>query len=309
MLCYVLKKGFVFVLSLWCTITAAFLLMHALPGDPFIGDHPVPGEVLRSLHAYYGLDEPLWRQYFLYLKRLLRLDLGVSMIYPGKRVSQLIAEGIGPSLLLGGEALLLAVPAGILLGVRGALKEAPRRDVAMVAFCALAASLPSFLLGAFLQQLFCVKLHWLPIASWGSWAHTILPAASLAALPAAYIAKLTKARMEEILEQDYILVAKAKGLSMSWIAYKHALRGALLPAIAYLGPAIAHIAMGSFMIEKIFSIPGLGKWMISSISARDYPMILGLTLFFSFFLMLSSFIVDMIYGWMDPRIRNYAKSS
>jgi ABC-type dipeptide/oligopeptide/nickel transport systems, permease components len=300
---YFFKKGCVFILSLWCVITITFFLMHALPGDPFIGDHPIPDEVLHSLKTYYGLDEPLARQYFLYLKRIFSLDLGSSIVYPGKKVVEIIGEGFGPSAILGVEAIVFAAVMGVFLGSWMALKRTEWQDAAAVTACALAISIPNFVLASLLQWLCCVKLHWLPLAYWGSFSHTILPALALAALPAASIAKLTRANMGDILEQDYIQTAKAKGLPMIRIAYRHGLRGALLPVVAYLGPAAAHIVTGSLMIEKIFSIPGLGKWMISSLIARDYPMILGLTLFFSFFLMLSNFIIDIIYGLMDPRIR------
>jgi oligopeptide transport system permease protein len=300
---YFFKKGCVFVLSLWCIITITFFLMHALPGDPFIGDHPIPYEVLHSLKTYYGLDQPLTHQYVLYLERIVSFDLGSSIVYPGKKVVEIIREGFGASAILGVEALLFATIWGILLGSWMGLKRNQWQDAAAVTICALAISIPNFVLASLLQWLFCIKLHWLPLAYWGSFSHTILPALALAALPAASIAKLTRANLGDILEQDYIQTAKGKGLPMIHIVYRHGLRGTLLPVVAYLGPTIAHIVTGSLMIEKIFSIPGLGKWMISSIVARDYPMILGLTLFFSFFLMLSNFIMDMIYGLMDPRIR------
>lgn len=303
MLRYFLKKGGIFLLSLWSVLTITFFLMHAIPGDPFIGDHPIPSEVLQTLYAYYGLDLSLTHQYFLYLQRIFSLDLGYSIFYPGKTVGELIQEGWGASALLGLQALCLAIPGGILLGIWAALKKASWQDAAIMTLCSIGISLPSFVLASLLQWVFCLRFHWFPIACWGTWAHTILPALALAALPTAYIAGLTRSRLGEVLEESYIQTAKAKGLPMLWIAYKHGLRSALLPVVAYLGPVAAHIVMGSLMIEKIFSIPGLGKWMIHSIAARDYPMILGLTLFFSFFLMLSNFLVDIIYGLMDPRIR------
>ncbi len=303
MLRYFLIKGAVFLLSLWAAFTMTFFLMHAIQGDPFLGDHPIPKEVLQKLHAYYGLDLPLTRQYVLYLERIGHLDLGYSILYPGKTVWELIREGWGPSALLGLQALCLAIPGGIFLGTWTAIKKTSWQDTAILILCAAGVSLPSFVLAGLLQWIFCLQLPWLPIAGWGAWPHTILPTLALAALPTAYITRLTRTRLREVLEEYYIQTAKAKGLSMFRIAYQHGLRSALLPVVAYLGPAASHIVMGSLMIEKIFSIPGLGKWMIQSILARDYPVILGLTIFFSFFLMLSNFFVDIIYGLMDPRVR------
>ncbi|HAB99357.1 MAG TPA: peptide ABC transporter permease [Parachlamydiales bacterium] len=303
MLRYFLTKGGTFLLSLWIVLTITFFFMHAIPGDPFLGDHPIPREVMQTLHAYYGLDLPLTHQYFFYLKRIATLDLGCSILYPGKTVVELIREGWSSSAILGLQALCLAIPGGVLLGLWTALKKNSRQDTTILILCAIGVSLPSFILASLLQWTFCLKLHWFPIAYWGTWLHTVLPTLALAAMPTAYIARLTRARLSEVLEEHYIQTAKAKGLPMLRIAYRHGFRSALLPVVAYLGPATSHLVMGSLMIEKIFSIPGLGKWMISSIAARDYPMILGLTLFFSFFLMLSNFLVDIIYGLMDPRIR------
>ncbi len=303
MLRYFLIKGGALLFSLWIVLTITFFFMHAIPGDPFIGDHPIPSEVMQALHAYYGLDLSLIHQYFFYLKRMTFLDLGYSILYPGRTVVELIREGWGASAILGLQALCLAIPGGIFLGLWTALKKNSWQDTAILVLSAIGVSLPSFVLASLLQWVFCLKFHWFPIAYWGSWSHTVLPTLALAAMPTAYIARLTRTRLSEVLEEHYIQTAKAKGLPMLRIAYQHGLRGALLPVVAYLGPATSHLVMGSLMIEKIFSIPGLGKWMISSIAARDYPMILGLTLFFSFFLMLSNFLVDIIYGLMDPRIR------
>lgn len=303
MLEYLLKKGGILLLSLWCIVTGTFFLMHAIPGDPFIGDRVIPEEALRSLYAYYGLDKPLWVQYLHYLKGICSGNLGPSIVYQGRTVNQFIAEGFPVSLALGIQALLIAIPSGIFLGTWAALKKNQWQDTFCMLISTVGISVPNFVLSSLLQFLFSVKLHLLPVARWGSIEHMVLPVIALAALPTAFIARLTRSSMIEVMQQDYIRTARAKGLPLLRIAIYHGLRNALLPVIGYLGPVVSHILTGSFMIEKIFAIPGLGQWMIHSINGRDYPMILGLTLFFSALLMFSSFIVDLLYALLDPRIR------
>lgn len=300
---YLFRKALILVISLWCVITGTFFLMHAIPGDPFIGDRVIPQEVMNSLYAYYGLDQPLWIQYIKYLKGILVGDFGPSIVYQGRSVNQFIAEGFPISAQLGVQALLLAIPAGILLGTWAALKSSKWQDGCAMILSTLGVSVPNFVLASLLQFIFCVKLHLLPVARWGSFEHTILPTIALAALPTAFIARLTRSNMVEVLQQDYIRTALAKGLPLFQISIRHGLRNALLPVITYLGPVTTQILTGSFMIEKIFAIPGLGQWMIHSINGRDYPMIIGLTIFFSSFLMISMFLVDILYSLLDPRIR------
>lgn len=303
MLRFLLKKFFLLAASLWCVATGTFFLMHAVPGDPFIGERAIPEEILKALHAYYGLDLPLWKQYGNYLQNLLHGNLGVSLIYTSRSVKQFIADGFPISARLGIQALLVAVPIGILLGTIAALCRGKWQDVFSMVISTLGVSVPSFVLSSFLQYFFCILIPILPIARWGGFEHTILPTLALAALPTAFIARLTRSNMVEVLQQDYIRTALAKGLPLFRIACTHGLRNALLPVITYLGPVATQILTGSFMVERIFAIPGLGQWMIHSIHGRDYPMILGLTIFFSAFLMLSLFLVDIIYSLLDPRIR------
>lgn len=303
MLEYLLKKGGILLLSLWCIVTGTFFLMHAIPGDPFIGDRVIPEEALRSLYAYYGLDKPLWVQYLQYLKGICSGNLGPSIVYQGRNVNQFIVEGFPVSLALGLQALFVAIPLGIFLGTWAALKKNQWQDTFCMLISTIGISVPNFVLSSLLQFLFSVKLHLLPVARWGSIEHMILPVIALAALPTAFIARLTRSNMIEVMQQDYIRTARAKGLPLFRIAIHHGLRNALLPVIGYLGPVVSHILTGSFMIEKIFAIPGLGQWMIHSINGRDYPMILGLTLFFSALLMVCTFAVDLLYALLDPRIR------
>jgi oligopeptide transport system permease protein len=303
---FLLKKFSILVVSLWCVITGTFFLMHAVPGDPFIGDRVIPEEVMRSLYAHYGLDQPLWVQYGKYVSEVLRGNLGVSIVYTGRPVNQFIAEGLPISAWIGMQALLLAIPSGILLGTWAAIKRAQWQDTSAMVLSTVFLSVPNFVLSSLLQYVFAVKLQWFPVARFGSLAHTILPTIALAALPTAYIARLTRSNMVEVLQQDYIRTALAKGLPLFRVAIVHGLRNALLPVISYLGPVIASILTGSFMIEKVFAIPGLGQWMIHSINGRDYPMIMGLTIFFSAFLMCMTFLVDVVYALLDPRIRRPA---
>lgn len=303
MLLYLLKKGAILLLSLWCVVTGTFFLMHLIPGDPFIGEQNIPKEVLDSLYAHYGLDQPIWIQYIKYFKGLLSGDLGVSIVYQGRSVNQFIREGFPISARLGIQALFVAIPSGILLGTWAALKRGRWQDTTAMVVSTIGVSVPNFVLSSLFQYIFCVKFHLLPVARWGSFEHTILPTLALAALPTAFIARLTRSNMVEVLQQDYIRTALAKGIPLFRISITHGLRNALLPVITYLGPVATQILTGSFMIERIFAIPGLGQWMIQSIGGRDYPMIIGLTIFFSASLMISMFLVDILYSLLDPRIR------
>lgn len=300
------QKSFTLAISLCCVITGTFFLMHAIPGDPFIGDRVLPKEIMDALYTHYGLDKPLWVQFLRYIQGIFHGNLGPSIVYEGRTVNQVIADGFPISAHLGLQALLLAVPVGILIGTWAALKRSQWQDTFAMAISTIGVSVPNFVLSSLLQYLFSVKLHLLPVARWGSFEHTILPTLALAAMPIAFIARLTRSNMVNVLNQDYIRTAQSKGLPMFRIAIRHGLRNALLPVVAYLGPVFSQILTGSFMIEKIFAIPGLGQWMINSINARDYPMILGLTIFFSSLLMISMFLTDLLYAVLDPRLRRKA---
>jgi oligopeptide transport system permease protein len=218
-------------------------------------------------------------------------------------VSQFILEGLPISMLLGIQAMIIAVPSGILLGTWAALKRTRWQDHTAMLLSTILISVPNFVLSSLLQYLFAVKFHWLPVARWGGFEHTILPTLALGAMPTAFIARLTRSNMVEVLQQDYIRTALSKGLPLFRIAIVHGLRNAILPVISYLGPVVTSILTGSFMVEKIFAIPGLGQWMIFSINGRDYPMIMGLSIFFCVCLCVMVFIVDCVYSILDPRIR------
>jgi oligopeptide transport system permease protein len=281
--------------------------MHAIPGDPFTQEKAIPEEILKAMQKHYGLDKSLIAQYFEYMRGILQLDLGPSFKYQGRTVNAIIREGFPVSLCLGLEALFLSLFFGTLLGSISASKQGKWQDRSTMFLAILGLSVPSFLLATFLQYLFAIKLDLFPVARWGTFRQSILPALSLSALPTAFIARLLRASMIEVLHQDYIQTAKSKGLSTFSILYKHVLRNALMPVLSYLGPLTASILTGSFAVEKIFGIPGLGQWFVLSITNRDYTVIMGTTLFYSVLLMISVFLVDLVYSWIDPRIQTPMK--
>jgi len=299
---YLCKKTFILIVSLFCVVSGTFVIMKAIPGDPFM-DERITEEVLKALHSYYGLDQPLWTQYVKYLKGFITLDFGRSLVYTGRTVYQLISDGFPVSAQLGLQALCLAIPSGILLGTWAALKRSRWQDSTAMVISTLGISVPNFVLASLLQYFIALQLHLLPVARWGTFAHTILPTLALAALPTAFISRLTRSNMVEVLQQDYIRTAMAKGLPLFRIAIVHGLRNAILPVISYIGPITAQILTGSFVIERIFAIPGLGEWLIISINNRDYPVIMGITIFYSSLLLVSIFLADIAYSLLDPRIR------
>jgi oligopeptide transport system permease protein len=284
-------------------VTLTFFLMHLAPGDPFAEEQPLAPEVMDALRRHFHLDQSIFSQYLHYLDGILHGEFGPSLRYQGRSAEAIIADGFPVSLTLGCEALLYAVAFGTLLGLIAAWKRGKWQDTATMLLAILGVSVPSFLIATFLQYIFAMKLGLLPVARWGTFAHTLLPALSLAALPTAFIARLIRASTLEVLEQDYILTARAKGLSPQKILLRHTLRNAFLPVITYLGPLSASVFTGSFVVEKIFAIPGLGQWFVLSVMGRDYTVIMALTIFYSSLLMVAVFIVDCLYSLLDPRIQ------
>ncbi len=293
--------------SLFAVVTLTFILTHAIPGDPFAEEEAIPEEILQALYHHYGLDQPLHVQFGKYFFNLLKGDLGPSFKYHGRTANDVIGEGFPISLTLGMEALFIAIGMGVMLGSYAALKRGKWQDQTTMLIAVLGISVPSFILATILQYVFAMQFDWLPVARWGTFAQSILPALALAALPTAMIARLTRSSMVEVLQQDYILTAKSKGLNSFQIVYRHALRNALLPVVTYLGPLTANVLTGSFVVEKIFGIPGLGQWFVMSVANRDYTLIMSLTIFYSAFLMVCVFIVDVVYSLLDPRIKNSAR--
>ncbi len=290
-------------LSLFLIVSATFFLMRAAPGGPFSAEKKLPPEIEANLNEFYGFDQPLYVQYFDYLKSVATLDFGPSFKYKGQTVNDLISNGFPVSFMLGMEAILLALAFGVLLGVISALKHNKWQDYTAMIIAVLGISVPSFIMATALQYMFAMKLELFPVARWESWAHTFLPALALASTPMAFIARLTRSSMLEVLNNDYIRTAKAKGLSKPVITVKHAMRNAMLPVVSYIGPLTAGILTGSFVIEKIFGIPGLGLHFVTSITNRDYTVIMGVTVFYSILLLASVLIVDILYGLIDPRIK------
>lgn len=300
---YIIRKGVYLIGTLFLIVTLTFFLMKAIPGDPFTEEKAVPKEILVALREHYGLNDPWYMQYGRYLKSILTWDLGPSFKYRDRTINEMINEGFPVSAVLGLEALFLALAFGISFGVIAALKHHQWQDFSLMLFSIIGISVPSFILAALLQYIFALKLHLFPIARWESFAHTILPAISLAMLPTAFIARLVRSNMLEVMQQDYIKVAKAKGLSTPAIVFKYGLRNAMLPVITFLGPLTANILVGSFIIEKIFGIPGLGYTFVMSVTNRDYTAIMGTTVFYSIILLVAIFFVDIAYGWLDPRMK------
>jgi oligopeptide transport system permease protein len=304
---HLLKKLVILAASLFVVVTLTFVLTHSIPGDPFSDEEAIPEEILKALHHHYGLDLPLHVQFGKYFMNLLKGDLGPSFKYHGRTANDVIGEGFPISLTLGLEALFIAIGMGVILGSYAAFKRGKWQDQGTMLLAVVWISVPSFILATILQYVFAMQVDWFPVARWGSFAQSVLPALSLAALPTAMIARLTRSSMVEVLQQDYILTAKSKGLNSFQIVYRHALRNALLPVVTYLGPLTANVLTGSFVVEKIFGIPGLGQWFVMSVANRDYTLIMSLTIFYSAFLMVCVFIVDIVYSLLDPRIKAIGK--
>ncbi|UFT98923.1 ABC transporter permease [Radiobacillus kanasensis] len=304
---YILKRFVTMVVTLWIIVTLTFFLMHAVPGSPFNQERGTNETVQANLKAHYHLDEPLLTQYGIYLKSIVTFDFGPSIKQPTATVNDLLGRGFPISLELGLWTILVAVISGILLGVLAALKHNGFIDYFAMTVAVLGISIPNFILATQLIETFAVRSNILPVATWSSPKHMILPIVALATGPMAIIARLTRSSMLEVLTQDYIKMARAKGLSPAKIIFKHALKNALMPVVTILGTLLAGILTGTFVLEKIFAIPGMGKYFVESINTRDYPVIMGTTVFYSAFLIVMLFLVDLAYGLLDPRIKIHKK--
>jgi len=282
--------------------TVTFLLMHAVPGGPFDRDKKLPPEIVANIEAKYHLDKPVWQQYLLYLGQVVRGDLGPSYKYIGRDVSDIIRDTFPVSLTLGLCAVLVTLVLGIPAGVLSAARQNSVWDRTCIFIATLGISLPSFVLGALLILIFSHQLHLLPPALWEGPRHIILPALALGAGFAGYIARLTRSTILEVMATDYIRTARAKGLSETTVLIKHALRNSLSPIVSVMGPLTAGLITGSFVIEFIFSIPGMGNYFITAVTNRDYPLIMGVTLVYAVLIVLANIFVDLIYMKLDPRV-------
>ncbi|MDT3414310.1 peptide/nickel transport system permease protein [Brevibacillus aydinogluensis] len=301
---YLAKRVLMMLLTLWIIVTLTFLLMHAIPGDPFASDSDqLPEQIRANLRAKYHLDEPLPIQYVIYLKNLMMFDLGPSIKSDTRGVNDMIADGFGASALLGVQAVAIALVFGIFFGIVAALNRGNWIDYGAMALAVLGVAIPSFIMAPLLINYFAIKWPIFPVATWGTWLHTVLPSLALAFGPLAIITRYMRASMIEVMNQNYIRTAEAKGIPTWAVVVKHGIRNAILPVVTFLGPLIASLITGTFVVEKIFAIPGIGKYFVDGIFNRDYPVILGTTVFYSSILIVTIFLIDVAYTLIDPRIK------
>lgn len=300
---YIIKRLLVSLLTLWIMFTLTFFLMHFVPGSPFIGDKKMTPEILHNLEVKHGLDKPLFVQYGLYAEHIVQGDLGQSITLMGQDVKDIIARKFPYSLRLGLFAGAVAIVLGTFLGVISALKRNSGADRLIMLVVTVGIAVPSFVVATVSMIIFGVQLNLLPtISSLDSISSYILPGFALSFFPLSFITRLMRSSMLDVINQDYIRTARAKGLSERVVIFKHGLRNGILPIVTYAGPMLASILTGSFVIESIFSIPGLGSSFVTSITARDYPTVMGVTIFFGALLIFMNFAVDILYRFVDPRI-------
>lgn len=303
MLTYFFKRVLHGIPVLVVVATLTFVIMRLVPGGPFDEEKKLPPEILANIQAKYHLDEPVITQYLLYLKQLAQGDMGPSYKYIGRDVTDIISDTFPVSITLGLLAIFVVVGVGVLAGMWSAYRQNSMVDRVCVFFAMLGVSVPSFVLGTVLVWLMSHKLHWFPPALWEGPRHMILPALALGAPFTGYIARLTRSAVLEVLASDYIRTARAKGLSESMVLTKHALKNSIYPIVSVIGPLTAGLVTGSFVIEFIFSIPGMGSFFITAVTNRDYPLIMGVTLVYAVLIVLANIMVDIIYTWLDPRVR------
>lgn len=300
---YVLKRIGEAIVTLVVIATFTFLLLRVLPGGPFDSEKALPPEVIANIEAKYNLDAPLYEQYFDYMFGVLQGDFGQSYKYIGRNVSEIISESLPVSFQLGVYAMIVAFLIGVPAGLLAASKHNTLADAAIMFIAISGVSLPSFLVAPLLIILFCFTFDLFPPAFWDGPEYYILPVITLGTRPAAVIARLTRASVLEVIRSDYIRTAKAKGLAHKVVLFRHVLKNSLIPVLTFSGPLAAGVLTGSLVIEIIFAIPGMGKHIVQSVTNRDYPLVLGLTLVFSALLVLANLIVDLLYSYFDPRIK------
>lgn len=300
---YFAKRVGMMILSMLAICLITFSLMHAVPGGPFTNDRKVAEEVEAALNEKYGLDKPLPVQFLSYMKGLLHGDFGPSYKYTGKTVNEFIENGFPVSGRLGFITIVFVLLASIPMGILAAVRNGKWQDMLIMAAATIGVTIPSFVIASILVYFFSYRLGWMPSYGLDSWKGYILPVVTLGGYSVSYLARLTRSSLLEVMGQDYIRTARAKGLSEFKIITCHALRNALLPVITVLGPTVANLLTGSFVVENIFAIPGLGKYFVNSVSQRDYTTIMGVTIFYAAFLMAMVLVVDVFYCLIDPRIK------
>jgi oligopeptide transport system permease protein len=303
MLRFVLRRLLQTIPVIFVIITATFFMVRFVPGGPFTAEKAIPPEILRNIEAHYGLDKPLWRQYLTYLGSIAQGDLGPSFKYPNRTVNEIIGDKLPVSLELGGLALLVALIIGLPLGVMAAIRRNTWVDYLAGSTGLLGICVPTFVLGPILVLFFAIHLGWFNASGWYNPADRVLPSLTLGFVYAAYIMRLTRGGMLEVLNQDFIRTARAKGASEFRIVFRHALRGGLLPVVAFLGPGIAGILTGSFVIETIFQIPGLGREFVNSAFNRDYTLVLGTVILYASLIVVCNLVVDVVQVWLNPRLK------
>lgn len=306
MLSYTLRRLLGAIPTLLVVITVTFFLMRLAPGGPFDQEQALPPEIQANLEAAYGLDQPLAVQFGRYLRGLLHGDFGPSFKYRDFTVTELIGQGLPVSLTLGLCALALAIGFGIPLGVFAALRQNTLRDRLIVAVTVVGIAIPGFVVAPLLALVFGIYLRWLPVAGWepGSIRPLILPVVALALPAIAYVTRLTRASLLEVLNSNYVRAARARGLSERAVVMRHALKSALIPVVSYLGPAAAAVLTGSLVIETIFSLPGMGRYLVQGALNRDYTLVMGMVIVYASLTLVFNLIVDLLYGWLDPRVRH-----
>ncbi len=300
---YIIRRLLETIPVLFIIVTATFFLVRLAPGGPFAAEKKLPPEVIRALEAHYNLDASLGRQYLDYLGSLMKGDLGPSFKNPSYTVNEQIAMSFPVSMELGVYALAVALVIGMSAGIVASLRPNTLQDYVPMSMAMFGICIPSFVLGPLLVLVFSLWMGWLPVAGWDSPAHKILPSITLGAAYAAYIARLSRGGMLEVMAQDFIRTARAKGLSETKVVLRHGLRGGIQPVVVFLCPATAGLLTGSFAVEKIFQVPGLGKKFIESAFNRDYTMVLGTVLFYATLLVLFNILADILVAWLDPRVR------
>lgn len=300
---YLLKRVLYMLLTLFLVATITFFLMKLMPGTPYTNQAKMTASQIEIMNKQYGLDKPIWEQYLIYIFGMFHGDFGTSFQYSNQPVAYLISSRLGASMQLGLQAMIFGVFFGVILGAAAAIKHNTWADTGATVIAIIGKSVPNFVLAILLQYYIALKLGWFPIAGWGQFSNTILPTIALGVGPLAETARFIRTSMVEVLNSDYIELAKAKGLSKFEVVYHHALRNSLIPLVTLLGPYTVALMTGSMVIENIFNIPGVGEQFVKSIMTNDYPTIMGVTMVFSIGLVVVILITDIIYGLIDPRIR------
>ena len=303
MLSYALRRALGAIPTLFLLLSFAFFLIRAAPGGPFDAERQLPPEIEANLNQKYHLDEPLYQQYGRYVWDVMRGDFGPSFQYRDLTVNQLIADGFPVSLRLGAFSMLFALIAGITLGSLAALRQNRGADYALMTISMLGISIPNYVLGPLMILLFAVYYDWLPAGGLGGWQNYVMPVLALGTAMMAYIARLTRGSMVEVLRSNFIRTARAKGLPTRIVLLRHALPAAMVPVVSFLGPATAGIITGSVVIETVFGIPGLGRYFVQGALNRDYTLVMGVVLFYGLLIILFNFVVDLLYAWLDPRVK------